>query len=73
MLLRQAVTRGRTGTVIGAVLISYGLLLVIACLAADWLTSFGATMRTTLAGMGLAALSRLSWPANSSPDPRPTG
>ena len=61
MLMREGVVRGRTGTVIGTVLISYGLLLAIACLAADWLTSGGPTMRTTLAGLGLAALSTFAF------------
>ncbi len=61
MLLREGLVRGRTGTVIGAVLISYALLLVIACLFADWLALFGATMRTTLAGLGLAALSSFAF------------
>ena len=32
MLLREGLHRGRTGTVIGTVLISYALLLAIACL-----------------------------------------
>ncbi len=61
MLLREGLVRGRTGIVIGAVLISYGLLLAIACLFADWLASFGATMRTALAGLGVVALSSFAF------------
>ena len=61
MLLREGLVRGRTGVVIGTVLISYALLLAIACLFADRLALFGATMRLTLAGLGLAALSSFAF------------
>ena len=61
MLLREGLVRGRTGTVIGTVLISYALLLAIACFSAEWLALFGATMRITLAGLGLAALSSFAF------------
>ena len=61
MLLREGVSRGRTGTVIGTVLISYALLLTTACFFADWLAMFDATMRTKLAGLGLAALSSFAF------------